>query len=196
MPPVPPGWSEFAHTCFPDLEAGFEEAFGSFEELIDFVIEEEERELLNFGLDSKLCQLVEIFPDVDIELISSICDSFPTDNIEQLTDTILAHAFKESDGKQKRKKYTRLRPEHVSIRSSQSPPVQTFTDAVVNRTGSGFVFDFGEPFDDTEDLEELRRMAFDIQQQRRALYHRAAEAFARGQHTGRFAASYYSQEVS
>jgi hypothetical protein len=76
--------------------------------------------------------------------------------------------------------------------------VQTFTDAVLNRTGSScpFEFDFGEPFDDTGNLEDLRRMAFDIQQQRRTLYHRAAEAFARGQLTGRFAASYYSQEVS
>jgi hypothetical protein len=198
MPPAPPDWSEFAHICFPDLEVGFEEAFGSFEELIDFIIEEEERGLSSFGLDSKLCRLAEIFPDVDIELISSICNSFPDDNLDQLTDTILAHSLEEYWGKQKRKRYIRLTPEHAKLESSRTPQVQTFVDVVVSRAGLGlpFEFDFGEDFDDTDDLEELRRMAFDIQHQRRALYHHAAEAFARGQVTGRFAASYYSQEVS
>ena len=35
------GWTAFARTCFPNLEAGFEEAFGSLEELIEFMIDEE-----------------------------------------------------------------------------------------------------------------------------------------------------------
>ena len=37
------GWTAFARTCFPNLEAGFEEAFGSLEELIEFMIDEESK---------------------------------------------------------------------------------------------------------------------------------------------------------
>src|ERR1700733_7327181 len=58
-----------------------------------------------------------------------------------------------------------------SIRSSQPAPVQTFADAVASGVGSWlhFEFDFGEPLDGRESLEDLRRVALDIQQQRRAL---------------------------
>ena len=52
------GWTAFARTCFPNLEAGLEEAFGSLEELIEFMIDEERQELLSLECDSKLCQLV------------------------------------------------------------------------------------------------------------------------------------------
>ena len=193
------GWTAFARTCFPNLEAGFEEAFGSLEELIEFMIDEEGQELLTLESDSKLCQLVEIFPDVDVEWISCICDSFPNDSLDQLIDMILAHTLGGDRDGRKRRRYIKVEAESISIESSRSPsPVHTFVDAVVKgkvHSSPVFEFDFGEEYDDTMSIDDLRQMAREIQEQRRSLYCRAAEAFARGQLTGRHAASYYSQEV-
>ena len=199
MPTNPSEWASFARTCFPSLEAGFEDAFGSFEELIEFMLKEEEQELLALGLDSKLCQLVEIFPDVDVALMACICNSFPDDPLDQLTDMILAHTLGERRGGRKGKRYVKLDSEHARMESPQpSSPVHTFADAAMNGKTSPksvFEFSFGEEYDGTMSIDELQQMAHDIQQQRRSLYHRAAEAFARGQLTGRHAASYYSQEA-
>ena len=193
------GWTAFARTCFPNLEAGFEEAFGSLEELIEFMIDEERQELLSLESDSKLCQLVEIFPDVDVEWMSCICDSFPDDSLDQLIDMILAHTLGGDRNGRRRRQYIKLESENISIESSRLPsPVHTFVDAVVKgkvHCSAVFEFDFGEEYDDTMGIDDLRQMAHEIQQQRRSLYCRAAEAFARGQLTGRHAASYYSQEV-
>lgn len=189
-------WTEFARSCFPDYKDDCG-AFGSLDEFIDYVLEEEQRSRdPYFDHDAKISQLVETFPDVPIALITQICENFQDADLDELADAVLAHHGQKT-GK-RRPGYARL---NIANRVAQfRPAVKSFAEAAAIQQQAiarrPFEFDFGEVYDASlTDVEELRSIAHGLYEQRRLLYHRAAEAFARGQLTGRFTASYYSQEA-
>lgn len=189
-------WAEFARSCFPNYrdDCG---AFGSFDEFIDYVLEEEQRSRdPYFEHDAKISQLVETFPDAPLPLITQICENFQDADLDELADAVLAYHERKSE---KRKPgYARLNIANRVVKFK--PKVKSFAEAAAIQQQTiprrPFAFDFGEIYNDKlTDVEELRSIAHGVHEQRRLLYHRAAEAFARGQLTGRFTASYYSQEA-